>query len=481
MVVEFLVVSLARITYPFELEWLEGLTIDNAWRLAHGLPIYGPPDASFAANFYPPLHYVATLPFLVATRWSLGGARLLSWLAVVGSGVLVARVVRRAGGSWPAVLLGLGTIASFYPATHYWYDLARVDTLEAFFVVAGVAVLVAPDVEPDGRRLAAGALLLTAATLTKQTAAPLGLAAAAAFALGGDWGRAWRLAAFLAVFGGACGLALWWWSHGWIGLIYSVPRHHRVAARRLADFGDFAYPMLPVLGLAVAGAIRARATRIALVVAIAALAVGALAFCKVGGDSNSSLPAVFLIGLATAMAGDDVWRWLGTTPARRAGRLAGIVVLVAMPGFTGALSTDFLRWIPTAADRREARALWEDMRSVQGEFLPYNYSFVSTILRGRTWAVGDRLYDFAGGFDAATFRRPDVDRYPSYLLEAISDRDFAAIYTNGGGIPNDPVDDLIGENYRVGRVFGKVDFTPSVPRWRKCTPRVKWVPKPDGG
>jgi hypothetical protein len=206
----------------------------------------------------------------------------------------------------------------------------------------------------------------------------------------------------------------------------------------LSDFGWFAYPMLPLLVVATLGAFRAARNRMVLVVTVAALATGALAFCKVGGDANSSLPGVFLLAMATALASDDASRRLGGTPTGRTGRLAGVAVLVAVPVLAGALSTDVVGWIPTAGDRREAQALWEDMRSTRGDFLPYGYSFVSTVLRARTWAVGDRLYDFAGGFDTETFRRPAVDRYPSFLLEAITAREFAAIYTNGGGIPNDP-------------------------------------------
>jgi len=477
MVAQFLVISVGRMTYLFELEWFEGLAIDNAWRLAHGLPIYGPPDASFGASHYPPLYYVAALPFLLATGWSLTGPRLLSWLSVAGCAVVAARVVRRAGGSWVTVLFALGTMASFYPATGYWYDLARVDAFETFLALAGVSALASPDVEPDRRRLLAGALLLTGATFTKQTAAPLGIAAVAAFALARDWRRAWWLAVMLGALGGASTLALWLWSHGWISLIYTLPRHHHVALEGLSAFGRFAAPMLPLLLLATAGAGRAT-TRMFLVVAVVALAVGASTFCKVGGEANSSLPAVFLLATAAGVASQDVWRWLGTAPHRREIRLAGVIVLVATPLLAGALPGDVRGWIPSLADRREARALWEDMRGTPGEFLAYNYSFVSTVLRGRTWAVGDRLYDFAGGFDAATFRRPILGRYPSDFLDAIRGRGFAAIYTNGTGIPNDPVETFIRRHYVVQRIFGSVDFSPSVPRWRMCTPRVKWVPRP---
>jgi hypothetical protein len=54
LIAQFFVAALGRITYPFELEWFEGLVIDNAWRLVHRLPIYGPPDATFAPSHYPP-------------------------------------------------------------------------------------------------------------------------------------------------------------------------------------------------------------------------------------------------------------------------------------------------------------------------------------------------------------------------------------------------------------------------------------------
>src|SRR3989442_9703068 len=132
-IAQFLVVSLGRDTYPFELEWFEGQAIDNVWRIIHGLPIYGPPDATFAASYYPPLFYFVTLPFIVASGWTLWAARLVSWMATVGAGLLGVLLVRRAGGSWAAIVFTLGTIAAFYAPTVHWYDLARVDPLDTFF------------------------------------------------------------------------------------------------------------------------------------------------------------------------------------------------------------------------------------------------------------------------------------------------------------------------------------------------------------
>jgi hypothetical protein len=115
------------------------------------------------------------------------------------------------------------------------------------------------------------------------------------------------------------------------------------------------------------------------------------------------------------------------------------------------------------------------MRETRGDFLPYNYSFASTVLRGKTYPLADRLFDFAGGFDAETFREPDLTRYPADFVAAIRERRFAAIYTNGKGISSDPIQPLIRKYYAVARVFGMSD---PAPRWRLCMPRVKFVPRP---
>jgi|ERR1043166_656066 hypothetical protein len=51
LVAMFAGVSVLRMTYRFELEWHEGLIVDYAWRIAHGLPIYGPPDRTLATGW----------------------------------------------------------------------------------------------------------------------------------------------------------------------------------------------------------------------------------------------------------------------------------------------------------------------------------------------------------------------------------------------------------------------------------------------
>lgn len=471
----FFLVSLGRITYPFELEWLEGLMVDYSWRITRGLPIYGPPDASFAADFYPPLFYIVSLPFLVVSGWSLWGVRLVSWLSTVGTCIIGGWVVRRNGGSWAAVVFAIGSAMAFYAPTLHWYDIARVDALETFLVVAGLAALAGTDGRSGPKRLWLAGALLTAAVLTKQTAGLFCIAALCYFAVTRDWRRLKILASAFAVFGVASITALWIWTDGWIAQIYTMPVHHWTSWFGLWKFMTIT-PLLPLLMLGVAGVHRP-VGRIFLIETTAALVVAAISFTKVGGDVNSALPAMFLAAVGAGLAADGVWRTLDSSAPRRAIRAAGIVVLLGAPLWYGALPSNALEWIPSFADRQEARELWNDMQDQPGDFLAYNYSFVSTVLRGKTYANGNFLYDFAGGFDAKTFRRPDLRKYPPEFADAIRTQHYTAIYTNGGGILFDPIETLIHRYYYPMRSFGTVDLSPDGIRWRQVTPRVKWVPK----
>ena len=48
----------SRITYPMDIEWMEGGALLHAHRFLRGEPVYGPPSQGFIPYPYPPLHFV---------------------------------------------------------------------------------------------------------------------------------------------------------------------------------------------------------------------------------------------------------------------------------------------------------------------------------------------------------------------------------------------------------------------------------------
>jgi hypothetical protein len=470
LAVAVLAASLLRVSYPFELEWLEGVSVDYAWRIAHGLPIYGAPDATFASDFYPPLYYLVCLPVLRLAHFGLFGARLVSLASSVASGVLTVVVLRRAGASAAACLAALGVEAAFYPVVLYWYDIARVDALQTFLLLAGTCVLARNDARPTRAQVAWGGLLLAAAVFTKQTSVFVCAGSVAYFALARDWRRAVTLALALAVWGGLGAVALWLWSPAaLIDIVVMPARHNRLLAAGLEQATRLAGQMAPFLLLALLGRWVGRTRAFFAVNLAGALAAAMMTLFKVGGATNSAMPAVFLLGIAVGFGLDAVWRQARDRPVLGAALPVGLAVWMVV-----LFGTDVVRAVPGRADRQLADRVWQDMRAEPGPFLAYNHSFVSTALRGETYPYADRLYDWAGGYGAANFRAPDAQRYPPAFLDAIRGRRFVAIYTAGGYL-GDPVPGLIEQYYRVAQVYASV--SDEAPRWQRCLPRLRWVPQ----
>src|SRR5690349_18904365 len=64
----FVWVAFRRMRYPFELEWMEGGSLDHVHRLRMGQSLYVAPSVEFVPFIYNPLFYYLALPF----TWILG-------------------------------------------------------------------------------------------------------------------------------------------------------------------------------------------------------------------------------------------------------------------------------------------------------------------------------------------------------------------------------------------------------------------------
>lgn len=137
----FLGLAVLRLSYPFELEWLEGGVLQHVARVVAGAPLYVPPSLEFTAFSYPPLYFVAG----AAAARLLGDGflplRLLSLLATVGSFALVFGIVRRSTGRALPAAVAAGLFAATYAASGFWFDLARLDSLALFLLLLGVRLV----------------------------------------------------------------------------------------------------------------------------------------------------------------------------------------------------------------------------------------------------------------------------------------------------------------------------------------------------
>jgi hypothetical protein len=162
-------IILSRLFYPYELEWIEGGGLQVVVRILDGLPVYSLPTPDYVAPLYMPFYYY--LSALSATIFGAGlpALRIVSYLAAFMSSILVSRSVWCITQSRMAALLSFLCWGAMFKFSGLWYDVARVDSLWAFLLVATVASLVSYRYTSGAKYLAFAAISYSLAIFTKQT------------------------------------------------------------------------------------------------------------------------------------------------------------------------------------------------------------------------------------------------------------------------------------------------------------------------
>ena len=164
-----LVVFALRVGFPLELEWMEGGTLQQAWRVQQGLPVYGPPAPDFVPFLYTPLYpaLVAALGYVFPLDFAL--ARAVSILAVAATCAGLWRLCAIEAKPRAHRAMAVGLFLSGYVFSFRWLDLARGDALFLALVLWGLIVL--RESEGSWRKAVLAGVLVAAAFWTKQTAA----------------------------------------------------------------------------------------------------------------------------------------------------------------------------------------------------------------------------------------------------------------------------------------------------------------------
>lgn len=378
--VAVLAVALARLTYPYELEWLEGAVLQTVDHIRHGLPMYPPPSLSYTPLNYPPLYFLVAA---AATRVLGDGFQALRAVSLAASLAVFAMAfgyARRVTGRTWAGWLAMGLFAACYRAGGAWLDVGRLDSLSLALLLAGVLALDVP--RPRLRGDAVGAALVVLAFLAKPTTLVM-FGPVLLWRLVENRAAGIRLALILCAGLIAAVLALDAWSAG--GYSYYT---FAVASRRPFDWRlagqfpihDFLLPLAPalaVLGMA-AGVPEARRPLRPLA-AFAALAVGHLAATWVlrthlGCFENVLIPVHLSVMVLAAVAYARLLEAASvSTAARRLSTVAGLALLLQL----SLLAWDPRAQVPTAADRAEGDELVENLRRESGRLLVSSHPYLA--------------------------------------------------------------------------------------------------------
>jgi hypothetical protein len=169
-----------RISYPYDLEWMEGGMLHHALRFQQGTGIYNAPSIEFIPYLYTPLYpaLLAALGGIFGLTYTLGRVvSVLSLIGIAGVGTVSICAPRfRHTSWWPALAgsaLAFGLFAATYPYVEGWFDLVRADTLFLFLIT--FALMGALFWSPEGQginghgRVIALAAIFAFAFFAKQT------------------------------------------------------------------------------------------------------------------------------------------------------------------------------------------------------------------------------------------------------------------------------------------------------------------------
>ena len=372
----------SRFRYPWDIEWLEGATLYQAYRVMRGQPTYGPPSLGYLPLFHPPGYpgFLGIMGHLIGVDYAT--ARSLSMLFFLGAAAVILRELllhEESRDRWVTGTLAVGSAAAGAQLCEGVYDLVREDMMALFLCVLCAAL--AQREKPRPRRLALLSLLVGAALYTRLPCVFL-LIWIVLYVFVRN-----RRAGVLLMLGSisVCGLvlvALQYTSRGWfwiytVGLLQDHPLERAqfwVGARMIVRFAPFLLALpIAVVALAVKRSLRPR-TVLWVGMLVAAIPAALLPLAKVGGFANDLVPVAFLAGPATVFVAADVVRALRQRPraalAVRDFFYAGFGIFLVLRTY------DFSHWVPIPDAWRRARSTNDRIARLEGGVIVPRHPFV---------------------------------------------------------------------------------------------------------
>jgi len=438
-----------RLTFPLDLEWMEGGMLVHAQRLASGKALYVPPSLEFIPFLYTPLYpaLLAVLGKVLPLGYLLG--RVVSLLAFAASLALIAlMVVRPTRHRLLAATVAVGAlavIAASFEFTGAFYDLARADSLLLFLEVATLALAF----EGNGLRSAAGAgVAIALGFLTKQTGPVVGVGIGVGL-LVASWRRALVYGVVAGVLMGLGLLYLVKSSHGWFWTyIFKLHQSHPFRPDTLhttpPKLWDHTWPMLVALALATAGLAREgllrRTDAILAGAVVGGIASGVLGFATMWAWPNAFIPAVVFPTLAAAVLTARLLARAATTRQPLPAALAAACTLAFAVQCARAGRPLYAARMPRPADRLAAARFLERLRALPGDgFIPF-HPFYGALAWRRTFVHRMGVMDVGSSLG----RPPGLDR-------AIVDQRFPWVILDWKSLPGEWPG--LDNRYRVVHTF----------------------------
>ncbi len=426
----YLYVAFKRITYPYDLDFIEDNMLMQAIQVSLGKPVYVPPNADFVPQVYMPLYTLLGGWIFKVIAPSYVPVRLLSFSATIVTATMVFSISRRISGNRGIAFCTAALFLAGYRTTGGWYDLARVDALYVMLTLAGAALLAHG--KENRFRLPLAGFMLALAFLTKQN----GLFFALVIAIYLSFTTGWQASAFALPFVLVSVLPVLYLdqvSGGWFStyvfkIAYLSPiDFHRVAATLKDDlFGSMIGLTILFVTAGISLIWHERGKSMLLEpwnwFIGAALFISIAGRASVGGNRNNLMPAYTFLCIAPALAARETRLWQDSwqVPAR-----SGLFVLILVQFILTSLIPKYpFGFIPTSSMKSAGDRLIQHIASVEGPILVLMHPYYA-LLAGKQPSVDIQMLWHARLRGEEPLPEDFVTRIRRhYYFEIISDESF---------------------------------------------------------
>ena len=471
----YIAVAIIRMSYPFELEWMEGGAVEHVSRILSGLKLYVKPSLEFTPFIYNPLYFYVAALVSKASGIGFFSLRLVSFVSSLGCFVIIYLLVKKETSNAYCAVLSSCLFAATFKISGVWFDIARVDSLFLLLFLVGVYIIRLG--QTNGFVILA-AMLFSLSYFCKQPALLMSIPLVLYF-----WLQSWRCGLLftttMLMLIGVTTLCLDWIHDGWSSYyIFYLPRRFPISEPH--DFirfwtNDLALPLAIGCGLAVfyllfelPGSVK-RDRLFYVLTAVGMLTASWVARVKLGGHGNVLFPAyaaisvLFGIGLHTALQFVERHGGLNKVTLRSFIYICGIIQFMA-------LAYNPMLFIPSQKDKEAGKKLVQTLKRIPGDvFVPSN-PHLAVMAGKNSYALAICMRDIGRGDPGG---KPAID-LANQIYRAVSEHEFGTVVTN----EPEQISSFPFETYYVRQrpVFDDANVFWTVTGF-KSRPSMLWVPK----
>jgi 4-amino-4-deoxy-L-arabinose transferase-like glycosyltransferase len=471
-IVVYLILAFLRMGYPFELEWIEGGSVDHVIRILSGQKLYVPPSLEFVPFIYTPLYFYLSAVLSKIVGIGFLPLRLLSFISSLGCFFIIFLMVKKETGSNFSGILASSLFAATFRISGAWFDIARADSLFLFFLLAGLYLIKFSD---SAKSYIFAGVLVSLSFLTKQIALMISLPIMVFCVLSNIRRSVYFIGTTLAMV--VLSTYIFNWLHdGWYSYyVFQVPKQHSGILESM--FVKF-WTKDIILPLSIASTMsifyiftqfwssNKKNCLFYTLMPLAMIGGAWLSRLHLGGYNNVLFPAYAALSILFGLGIHAAFQFIQSASENKRIFMEIFIYLVCILQFLG-LTYDPRAQVPTQRDLEAGRSFINTMAQMPGDILVPYHGYLPTLAGKRSYAHDAAITDIIRAGDC-----PAKTKLIDQINQAITERRFNAIILDTHWFQ-----DLTDKHYTQERaVFTSPDVFWPVTGLR-TRPQLVYVPK----